>query len=92
MIGANQCSDGWGAAWLDENVPNMLAGASAGAGYNRLSVLQPINHATTPWTHWVFSFFYIGLWYTVINQHMIQKVFAAKTSITPVWGWCSLRS
>lgn len=78
MIGANQCSDGWGAAWLDENVPNMLAGASAGAGYNRLSVLQPINHATTPWTHWVFSFFYIGLWYTVINQHMIQKVFAAK--------------
>lgn len=78
MIGANQCSDGWGATWLDENVPNMLAGASAGAGYNRLSVLQPINHATTPWTHWVFSFFYIGLWYTVINQHMIQKVFAAK--------------
>ncbi|MBV3638551.1 SLC5 family protein [Bacteroides cellulosilyticus] len=78
MIGANQCSDGWGAAWLDENVPNMLAGASVGAGYNRLSVLQPINHATTPWTHWVFSFFYIGLWYTVINQHMIQKVFAAK--------------
>lgn len=78
MIDANQCGDGWSAAWLGENVPNMLAGVSAGADYNRLSVLQPINHATTPWTHWVFSFFYIGLWYTVINQHMIQKVFAAK--------------
>lgn len=78
MIHVNQCEDGWAADWLNKNVVNMLAGSSEGDAYNRLSVLQPVNHTTTPWTHWVFSFFYIGLWYTVINQHMIQKVFAAK--------------
>jgi SSS family solute:Na+ symporter len=46
--------------------------------YDRLSVIQPLTHQTNPWTHWVFSFFYIGLWYTVINQFLIQRVFAAK--------------
>ena len=46
--------------------------------YNRLSVIQPLTHQTNPWTHWVLSFFYIGLWYTVINQFLIQRVFAAK--------------
>jgi SSS family solute:Na+ symporter len=78
MVEANRAHDGWAAQWLSENVPNMLKGAGEGTEYHRLSVLQPFNHSTTPWTHWVFSFFYIGLWYTVINQHMIQKVFAAK--------------
>ena len=78
MINVNQCHDGWASEWLNKNVVNMLAGSAEGDTYNRLSVLQPVNHTTTPWTHWVFSFFYIGLWYTVINQHMIQKVFAAK--------------
>ncbi len=47
--------------------------------YNRLSVIQPLTHETTPWTHWVMSFFYIGLWYTVINQFMIQRVLAARS-------------
>ena len=46
--------------------------------YDRLSVLQPLTHETNPWTHWVLSFFYIGLWYTVINQFLIQKIFGAK--------------
>lgn len=78
MVEVNQANLGWAKEWLDVNVVNVLKGAPEGTYNNRLSVLQPINHATTPWTHWVFSFFYIGLWYTVINQHMIQKVFAAK--------------
>ncbi len=78
MIEANSGNVAWAKEWIGENVPNILKGASKGAEYNRLSVLQPMDHATTPWTHWVFSFFYIGLWYTVINQHMIQKVLAAK--------------
>lgn len=78
MIDANKANAGWAKEWLDANVTNILSGSSEGDSYNRLSVLQPINHQITPWTHWVFSFFYIGLWYTVINQHMIQKVFAAK--------------
>lgn len=78
MIDVNRANTGWAKEWLDSNVVNILSGASEGDSYNRLSVLQPVNHKITPWTHWVFSFFYIGLWYTVISQHMIQKVFAAK--------------
>jgi len=78
MIDINLANDGWAAQWISDNVPNILKGAEQADAYNRLSVLQPIDHYTNPWTHWVFSFFYIGLWYTVINQHMIQKVFAAK--------------
>jgi SSS family solute:Na+ symporter len=56
--------------------PYILPGA---ASYNRLSVIQPLTHETTPWSHWVLSFFYIGLWYTVINQFMIQRVLAARS-------------
>ena len=78
MIEVNQAESGWAASWVSTNVPEILKGASPGDEYNRLSVLQPLNHYSNPWTHWLFSFFYIGLWYTVINQHMIQKVFAAK--------------
>jgi solute:Na+ symporter, SSS family len=78
MIRINMGEAGWVKDWVAENVPNILKGASKGDGYERLSVLQPLDHYTNPWTHWVFSFFYIGLWYTAINQHMIQKVFAAK--------------
>ncbi|TWU34340.1 SLC5 family protein [Novipirellula artificiosorum] len=78
MLEVNRGDVPWAADWISENVPNILQGAEAGDGYDRLLVLQPINHYSNPWTHWVFSFFYIGLWYTVINQHMIQKVLAAK--------------
>ncbi len=78
MIDVNSGLVDWAKNWMDQNAPNIMKGASEGQPYNRLSVIQPINHMTTPWTHWIFSFFYIGLWYTVINQHMIQKVLAAK--------------
>ncbi|HEY9154323.1 MAG TPA: sodium/solute symporter [Opitutaceae bacterium] len=76
MIERNQASTG---VWRDavEHVrPYILPGA---ASYNRLSVIQPLTHETTPWSHWVLSFFYIGLWYTVINQFMIQRVLAARS-------------
>lgn len=78
MIQVNQGGEPWAAEWISKTVPKILQGTSEGDEYSRLSVLQPLNHYTNPWTHWVFSFFYIGLWYTVINQHMIQKVLAAK--------------
>ncbi|MEM6631618.1 MAG: sodium/solute symporter [Bacteroidota bacterium] len=78
MVRVNLGQKPWAARWISEQVPNILKGAESGAAYNRLSVLQPLTHYSNPWTHWVFSFFYIGLWYTVINQTMIQKVFAAK--------------
>lgn len=78
MVDVNLGGELWSKEWIDENVTNILKGSQEGDYYNRLSVLQPLNHYSNPWTHWVFSFFYIGLWYTVINQTMIQKVFAAK--------------
>ena len=78
MVDVNQGGIGWAKEWISNNVPNILKGAEVGDNYSRLSVLQPLNHYSNPWTHWVFSFFYIGLWYTVINQTMVQKIFAAK--------------
>ncbi|MCG8699499.1 MAG: sodium/solute symporter [Bacteroidales bacterium] len=78
MVRINLGEEGWAREWIGKNVPNILKSAEVGSEYNRMSVLQPLNHYTNPWTHWVLSFFYIGLWYTAINQHMIQKVFAAK--------------
>nr|WP_299346269.1 sodium/solute symporter [Allomuricauda sp.] len=78
MVDVNLGGELWSKEWINENVTNILKGSQEGDYYNRLSVLQPLNHYSNPWTHWVFSFFYIGLWYTVINQTMIQKVFAAK--------------
>lgn len=76
MIEHNQAQSG---AWQQavEHVQGaILPGATH---YNRLSVIQPLTHETTPWSHWVLSFFYIGLWYTVINQFMIQRVLAARS-------------
>ena len=78
MVDVNSGGIAWAKEWIDINVPNILKGAQQGDSYNRLSVIQPLNHYSNPWTHWVFSFFYIGLWYTVINQTMVQKIFAAK--------------
>ncbi|WP_168566687.1 SLC5 family protein [Crateriforma spongiae] len=78
MIEVNAGNVPWAHQWIQDATPNILQGADADTTYDRLLVLQPLNHYSNPWTHWVFSFFYIGLWYTVINQHMIQKVLAAK--------------
>jgi solute:Na+ symporter, SSS family len=78
MIEVNQAESGWAREWVAKNVPYIINGTEAGDSYDRLLVLQPAAHNMTSWVHWVFSFFYIGLWYTAINQHMIQKVLAAK--------------
>lgn len=77
MIERNRANSGLWQQAVQQNLPHLL---SAGDSYNRLSVIQPLTHQTTPWTHWVLSFFYIGLWYTVINQFMIQRVLGAKNA------------
>ncbi len=76
MIEHNQAQSGAWKEAVDHVKDSILPGA---ANYNRLSVIQPLTHETTPWSHWVLSFFYIGLWYTVINQFMIQRVLAARS-------------
>lgn len=76
MIEHNQAQSGVWKEAVEHVRGSILPGA---ASYNRLSVIQPLTHETTPWSHWILSFFYIGLWYTVINQFMIQRVLAARS-------------
>lgn len=73
-IERNQAESGPWAEAVERVRPAIIKADS----YDRLSVLQPLTHETNPWTHWVLSFFYIGLWYTVINQFLIQKIFGAR--------------
>lgn len=47
--------------------------------YNRLSILQPATHVTSPWPSLVLDTFSVGIWYNVINQFMIQRVLGAKS-------------
>ncbi|MBN2090509.1 sodium/solute symporter [candidate division KSB1 bacterium] len=74
MIERNQGKTGVWAEAISRNIQYMVKADS----YNRLSVIQPITHQVIPWSHWVLSFFYVGLWYTVINQFMVQRVLGAK--------------
>ncbi len=46
--------------------------------YNRLSIIQPVTHETTPWPSLIFGLFSVSIWYNVINQFMIQRVLGAK--------------
>ncbi|MCM2679056.1 SLC5 family protein [Echinimonas agarilytica] len=78
MVERNLATYGDWKTAVDSNIGNLLYGGTDTDTYNRLSVIQPLNHVTNPWTHWIFSFFFIGLWYTVINQFMIQRVLGAK--------------
>ncbi len=76
MIERNQGQTGIWAEAINKNIKYMIDADSY--SYNRLSVIQPITHKVIPWSHWVLSFFYVGLWYTVINQFMVQRVLGAK--------------
>ena len=46
--------------------------------YNRMSVLQPVSHEMLPWPSLFYGFLTAGIWYSVLNQFMIQRVLAAK--------------
>ena len=48
--------------------------------YNRLSALQPITHRVSPWMGSLFGFIGVGIWYSVLNQFMIQRVLGAKNA------------
>jgi solute:Na+ symporter, SSS family len=75
MVVRNQAQSGVWKEALDRLTPAIVPGHDT---YNRLSVIQPLEHETTPWPHWIMSFFYIGLWYLAINQFMVQRILAAK--------------
>ncbi len=46
--------------------------------YDRMSVIQPASHETVPWPSLFYGFLTAGIWYSVLNQFMIQRVLAAK--------------
>lgn len=74
MIERNQASAG---QWKDVVVQNAQNCARVD-DYHRLSVIQPITHATHPWPSLIFGLFSVSIWYNVINQFMIQRVLGAK--------------
>ncbi len=58
-------------------VANNLLGSDT---YNRLSIVQPLNHPFAPWMTIFVGFITMGIWYNVLNQFMIQRVLAARSS------------
>lgn len=76
MIECNQAETGPWAEAVSRNVENLGGGDS----YNRLSVFQPLSHPIVPWTNILFGTFSISIWYSVLNQFMIQRVLGARNS------------
>ncbi len=74
MIERNQAQTG---IWHD--VVRRNAEHCAGVpDYDRLSVIQPVTHATNPWPGLILGLFSVSIWYNVINQFMIQRVLGAR--------------
>jgi solute:Na+ symporter, SSS family len=76
MIERNQAQSG---VWRDvvQRNAEYIAGTNT---YDRLSVIQPVTHATNPWPSLFLGLFSVSIWYNVINQFMIQRVLGAKSS------------
>ncbi len=74
MIERNQAHSG---IWRDVVAKNAQHIAHVDH-YNRLSVIQPVTHATNPWPSLLLGLFSVSIWYNVINQFMIQRVLGAK--------------
>ncbi|MHC4394294.1 MAG: sodium:solute symporter family transporter [Planctomycetota bacterium] len=76
MLERNSANEGLWSQVVERNAQNLVHLNS----YNRLSVIQPMTHAVTPWPSLIFSIFSVSIWYNVINQFMIQRVLGAKNA------------
>jgi solute:Na+ symporter, SSS family len=74
MIHRNQAQDGVWAEVVAQNAQHLARTDH----YNRLSVIQPVTHAVSPWPSLIFGLFSVSIWYNVINQFMIQRVLGAR--------------
>lgn len=74
MIERNQANAGIWKQVVEANAQNVARVDD----YNRLSVFQPLTHATTPWPSLLLGLFSVSIWYNVINQFMIQRVLGAR--------------
>jgi solute:Na+ symporter, SSS family len=76
MIERNKAQTGIWAQAVAHNAQQMVAMDT----YNRLSIIQPASHKIVPWPSLIFGFIATGIWYSALNQFMIQRVLAAKNS------------
>jgi len=74
MIARNQAQTGLWADFVQTHAQD-IANTDT---YNRLSIIQPASHTTSPWPSLFLDTFSVGIWYNVINQFMIQRVLGAK--------------
>ena len=74
MLDANYARDGIYAEAVAKTAPMIVQEAT----YDRMAIFQPATHVVAPWPPIFFGFLSISIWYNVINQFMIQRVFAAK--------------
>ncbi len=74
MIQRNQADGGVWREVVEKTAPQLAQTAH----YDRLSVIQPMTHATTPWPSLILGLFSVSIWYNVINQFMIQRVLGAR--------------
>lgn len=78
MLERNRAETGIWHEVMQNNIPNIMD--SSISSYDRLSVIQPISHKVTPWPNLILGVFTISIWYNCLNQFMIQRVLAAKSS------------
>jgi SSS family solute:Na+ symporter len=76
MIERNRAQDGVWAQAIAQNAQKIVAMET----YNRLSVIQPASHKVVPWPSLIFGFIASGIWYSALNQFMIQRVLGAKNA------------
>lgn len=74
MMDANAANAGVYAEAVAATAPEIVQRET----YDRLAIFQPVSHTVAPWPPIFFGFVSISIWYNVINQFMIQRVFAAK--------------
>lgn len=63
----------WHVALL-RSVPHLTHAAT----YDRMSVIQGPDHPMTPWTGLALLILSVGIWYNVLNQFIVQRVFGAR--------------
>lgn len=74
MIEKNQAASGVWKEAVEQNAQQIVARDD----YNRLSVIQPATHRVIPWPSLIYGFLASGIWYSVMNQFMIQRVLGAR--------------
>lgn len=75
VIEHNRAASG---AW-HEAVQHVMHHLTASETYNRLSVVQPPDHPLAPWTGLFFVVMSVSIWYNVLNQFIIQRIFASRS-------------